>query len=165
MAYAPEFEEQLVAAQDAFVWETPAFERFDRGRLWYIAMSGIALLLVAYAVWQANFLFAFIILLAAIILVIAGNEKPRRVLIQIGQNGIVWSGDFLSFDDIHNFAIIYEPPHIRVLYIEPKSIFQPRLRISLGIRTPSPFATTSANTSARTSPCAMSIFLISSAGF
>jgi hypothetical protein len=136
MPYAPEFEEQLVDAQDAFVWETPEFERYDRGRLWYVVMAGVALLFVAYAVWQANFLFAFIILLVAIILVIAGNEKPRRVLAQIGHNGIVWRGDFFSFDDIHNFSIIYEPPRVRILYIEPKSLFSPRIRIHLGEQDP-----------------------------
>ncbi len=136
MAYSPEFEEQLIDAQDAFVWEAPEFDRHDRGKWWYIVMSAAAVLLVAYAVWTANFLFAFIILLMAIILVIAGNEKPKRVLAQIGHNGIVWRGDFIPFDDIHEFAIIYEPPHIRILYVEPKSILQPRFRIYLGDQDP-----------------------------
>jgi hypothetical protein len=72
----------------------------------------------------------------AIILVVAGNEKPRRVLAQIGDNGIVWRGEFLSFDDVHNFSIVYEPPHIRVLYIEPKSVMHPRFRIYLGDQNP-----------------------------
>lgn len=136
MAYSPEFEEQLIDAQDAFVWEAPEFERHDRGKVWYIVMAGVALLLVVYSIWQANFLFAFIILLIAIILVVAGNEKPRRVLAQIGNNGIVWRGEFLGYDDIHNFSIIYEPPHVRVLYVEPKSVLQPRLRIYLGDQNP-----------------------------
>jgi hypothetical protein len=87
-------------------------------------------------VWTANFLFAFIVLIAAINLVLAGNEKPQKVLIQVGHNGIVWNGDFTSFDDIDNFAIVYQPPHIRVLYVEPKSILKPRMRVYLGEQDP-----------------------------
>jgi len=136
MRYEPEFEEQLIDAQDAFVWESPAYDRHERGKRWYIIMSVVAILLVAYAIWNANFLFAFIILIAAIILVLAGNEKPQKILVQIGHNGIVRNGDFLSFDEIENFAIIYQPPHIRVLYIEPKSFFKPRMRVYLGEQDP-----------------------------
>ena len=136
MAYSPEFTDQLIDAQDAFVWEAPEFERHDRGKWWYIGLGAVATILVGYAVWSANFLFAFIILLMAIILVIAGNEKPKRVLAQIGHNGVVWRGDFIPFDDIHEFAIVYEPPHIRILYLEPKGVFTPRIRIYLGEQDP-----------------------------
>lgn len=136
MRYDPEFEEQLIEAQDEFVWEAPAYDRHERGKRWYAIMSVVAILFVAYAIWKANFLFAFIILIAAIILVLAGNEKPKKVLVQIGHNGIVWNGDFLSFDEIENFAIIYQPPHIRILYLEPKSLFKPRMRVYLGEQDP-----------------------------
>jgi hypothetical protein len=136
MAFSPEFEEQLIDAQDAFVWEAPEYDRYDRGRWWYIVMCVVAVALVGYAAWTGNFLFAFIVLLAAIILVVTGNEKPKRVLAQIGHNGIVWRGEFLPFDDIHEFAVLYEPPHVRILYIEPKSVLTPRMRIYLGDQDP-----------------------------
>jgi hypothetical protein len=136
MRYEPEFEEDLIRAQDAFVWEAPAYDRHERGRKWYAIMGLVAVLLVAYAIWQANFLFAFIILIAAIILALSGNEKPRKVLVQIGRNGLVWNGDFLSFDEIDNFAIVYQPPHIRVLYVEPKSMLRPRMRVHIGEQDP-----------------------------
>lgn len=136
MRYEPEFEEQLIDAQDAFVWESPEYDRYERGKRWYVIMSIVAVLMVAYAIWTANFLFAFIILIAAIILVLTGNEKPKKILVQIGHNGIVRNGDFVSFDEMENFAIVYQPPHIRVLYIEPKSFFKPRLRVYLGEQDP-----------------------------
>jgi hypothetical protein len=136
MAYSPEFEDQLIEAQDVFVWEAPEYERHDRGRWWYAGLGAVTIILVGYAVWSTNFLFALIVLLMAIILVVAGNEKPRHMLAQIGHNGIVWRGDFIPFDKIHEFAIVYEPPHVRILYIEPKSVATPRIRIHLGEQDP-----------------------------
>jgi hypothetical protein len=132
----PELEQRMADVQDAFVWETPAYERYERGPRWYVIMSVVALVLVGYAVWTGNFLFAFLILLAAIILLLAGNEHPPTVLAQVGHNGIVWNGDYLPFDRVGHFAIIYQPPDVRVLYIQPRSMILPRLRIPLGDQDP-----------------------------
>ncbi|MBD3251651.1 hypothetical protein GF380_04340 [Candidatus Uhrbacteria bacterium] len=136
MAYEPEYEARLIESQDEFVWEAPSHERHERGPKWYLIMGGIAMILVIYAIWTENFLFAFIVLIAGIILVLAGNEKPKKVLIQIGHNGVVWNGDLIPFEDLHNFAIVYQPPHIRVLYLEPRSFFRNRMRVLLGDQDP-----------------------------
>lgn len=132
----PEHIQQMAEAQNDFVWESPAYERYERGPRWYGLMGLAALLLTGYAVWTGNFLFAFLILFAAIILVLAGNEHPPHVLVQVGRNGVVWNNDFLSFDAVHHFAIIYQPPDVKVLYIQPKSLLRPRMRIHLGSQDP-----------------------------
>ncbi len=131
-----EFMDQMAEFQDKFVWESPMYERHERGPRWYAVVSLLALLLVGYAVWTANFLFAFIILLAAIILVLAGNEHPDTILIQIGDNGIVVDGDFHPFTKLDNFSIVYQPPHVRVLYVESKNPLRPRYRLLLGDQDP-----------------------------
>lgn len=131
-----EFLDQMAELQDRYVWESPMYQRHERGPKWYIILTLVALLLVGYAIWTANFLFAFIILLAAIILVLAGNEHPETMLIQIGDNGIVVNGDYLPYSKLHNFSIVYQPPHVRVLYVESKNPFRPRLRVSLGEQDP-----------------------------
>lgn len=132
----PDFQERMAEAQDVFVWEAPAYERHERGSRWYLVMGGVALLLVIYAVWTANFLFAFLVLLAAIVLVLAGNEPSPDVLVQVGHNGIVWDGEYLPFEQVKQFAIIYQPPEVKVLYVQPRSYLQPRLRIHLGEQDP-----------------------------
>ena len=131
MAFTKEFIDEMTKAQDMFVWEAPSWEYVERGPRWFLWMSLVALVLAAYAIYTANYLFAFIILLTGLILVFAANEKPRKVLVQIGNNGIVYDGKLHMFDKIHDFAILYHPPHLRVLYVEPSAAFAPRLRISL----------------------------------
>lgn len=131
MAYSSEFLEQMASAQDLFVWEAWSWEHRERGPQWYLWMGLGAFALVAFAIYTANYLFAFIILLFVIIVVLSGNEKPHPVLIQIGHNGVVYDGRLYSFGDVNDFAIVYHPPETKVLYIQPKNVLKPRLRIHL----------------------------------
>ncbi len=131
VTYDPSVQEQLVQSQDRFVWETNLYPTYERGTRWYFALTAGTILLVSYALITNNFLFAFLILLAAIILVLAGNEPAPVVLAQIGDLGIVWDGTLYLYRDLGAFSVIYQPPYISTLYIETKSIARPKLRISL----------------------------------
>ncbi len=131
MPYSPEFLEKISEAQDLFVWEAPAWDHQERHPHWYLWMSLIAFAFVVYAVFTGNYLFAFIIFIIALILILAGNEKPHTVLIQIGQNGVVIDGNLYFYNQIHDFSIIYHPPETKILYIEPTSAVKGRIRISL----------------------------------
>jgi len=130
-SFPPEVEDAIVKSQDSFVWEAPAYLKFERGPSWYFVMTLVAVALMAYAVWTANFLFAFIILLMAILLILVGNKEPDKILVQVGENGIVWNGRLMLFQDLDRFGIVYQPPYAKVLYIEPKSPVVPRLRVEL----------------------------------
>ncbi len=131
VTYDPSVQELLVRGQDRFVWETRLFPTYARGPRWYFVITIITILLVSYAVLTSNLLFAFLILLCAIIIVLAGNEEAPVVLAQIGDVGVVWDGKLYLYRDIENFTIVYDPPFTNVVYFETKSLTQPRLRISL----------------------------------
>ena len=136
VTYDPSVEDLLIQDQDDFVWETKLFPRFERGPRWYFLLSSITILLVSYAVMTSNFLFAFLLLLCAIILILAGNEEAPTVLAQVGKLGIVWDGKMILYRDIISFSIIYQPPYINSLYLETRSFTQPRLRILLADQDP-----------------------------
>lgn len=131
VTYDPSVHELLIQGQDRFVWETGLYPTYPRGSRWYFALTAGTLLLVSYAVIVNNFLFAFLILLCAIILVLTGNEEAPVVLAQIGDLGIVWDGTLYLYRDLDTFSIIYQPPYISTLYLETKSLTRPKLRISL----------------------------------
>ena len=138
MAYSQEFRDQLIASQDAFVWEAPSWEWQSRGPSWYLWLGLVALVLVAYSIFTSNYLFAFIILLFSIIVILAGNEPPHPVLVQIGDHGIVFDGELYLYQDLNDFAIIFQPPETKVLYIQPKNLVRARLRIPLEDQNPVP---------------------------
>ena len=130
-SFPAEVEQALITSQDAFAWEAPSFPSRERGTGWYLALAIGALFLIAYAVWSANFLFAFLILLGAVLLILAAQRKPRPVLVQVGDHGIVWDGQLTLFQDLDTFAIVYQPPISKTLYIERRNGLVPRLAISL----------------------------------
>jgi len=135
-SFPTEVEEAMIIAQDRFAWEVPAFMSYERGKTWYFGFAVMCTLLIAYAIWSANFLFAFIIFLTAIIILLVGNQSPRQILIQIGDNGIVVDGRLHLFQDLDTFSIIYQPPYSKVLYIEPRSSLAQRMRLELDDQDP-----------------------------
>lgn len=133
---SPEAAEALIMAQDKFVWEVPSFEKRERGRRWYIAMILVATFFVAYAIYTANFLFAFLIVLMAILLLLTSRQEPVPMLVQIGDNGIVVNGKLHLYQDLDTFSLIYQPPLLKILYVETRNVLTPRLRIALNDQNP-----------------------------
>ncbi len=131
MAYTPETLREIANSQDTFVWEMPEYETRERSSKWYLVVSVIALISVIYGVLAQNYLFALIILIAAVVLILAGNDEPQNILIQMGHNGIVVNGQYIEFDKFSDFAIIYHPPLTKVLYLERKMSFKPRIKLYL----------------------------------
>ncbi len=133
---SPQAMEALVLAQDLFVWEVPSFEKRVRGKTWYILMLVVATFFVAYAIYVANFLFAFLILLMSILLLLTGRQEPTATLVQIGSNGLVVNGKLYLYQDLETFSIVYQPPVIKTLYFETRNVLTPRLRIHLDDQDP-----------------------------
>lgn len=125
------FEEVEDVGAPLVSWET--FERIphERSKSWYIIASVIGAALLIYAVLTGNFLFAIIILMAGIILVMNGIRHPERIEVHITDLGIVVDNTFHDYKDIKEFALVYEPPMIKTLYVDFNSAFRPMVSIQL----------------------------------
>jgi FAD/FMN-containing dehydrogenase len=135
-AYTKEFLDEIAKAQDVFVWETDAWEAHPRPKKWYGWMALACAALLVFAVATGSYLFAFVVLLAAVVLVLSGNEAPRRTAVQIGHNAVVFDGEIYLFDEVAQFGMLYQPPETKILYIEPKALWRPRVRIELESQDP-----------------------------
>lgn len=60
-------------------WEAPEFEYREKTVSWYWLSILIAAVVIAFAVWQKNFLFGFFVLIAEMLFIVWGNRKPRTV--------------------------------------------------------------------------------------
>jgi hypothetical protein len=58
-------------------WEAPEFEYREKEISWYWLSIIIASLIVAFSVWQRNFLFGFFIVIAEILFIVWGNRMPH----------------------------------------------------------------------------------------
>jgi hypothetical protein len=69
-------------------WEAPEFELREKDVSWYWISIIVASVIIAFAVWQKNFLFGFFIVIAEILFVLWGNQTPRAVPFTITEKGI-----------------------------------------------------------------------------
>lgn len=115
-----------------FSWIVPEYVMHERSRIWYIVASIIALVFLIYSFFTANFLFAVIIIITALIVIIHDGQKPARVKISITDAGVLVGKKFYDYDEFKNFAIVDKSHYdVKNLYFEFKSAVRQRLSIPL----------------------------------
>lgn len=117
-------------------WNFSEYGILWRNKTWVRGAIIIAGLLLLYAIWTTNYLFAVIIVLAGIIFYFQSFDKPRTVNCQISEDGIKIGRRLYDYREFDNFWIIYEPPEVKNLYLEFKNSVRPRLGIPLQDQNP-----------------------------
>ena len=111
-------------------WVFPEFERHERGKNWYIAAAIIVGALLIYCTVTSNVLFA-VIVIVAYLLTLMFHRSSNDVEIKITESGIAINSRFYDYKQLKQFYIIYEPPEVKKLYFEPRSIVSPRIPVAL----------------------------------
>ena len=113
-------------------WPVPEYDKHEKGGGWYIFYSLIAFLLILYSFLSGNFLFAVIIIIAAIVIVLRDGQEPDFVKISLTEEGVIVGRKFYDYDEFKNFSIVYKPKlEIKNLYFEFSNSLKPRLSIPL----------------------------------
>ena len=133
-------EEQTIDYGDEIIgWEVPEYDKHERTKAWYITASIIAVLLLLYSFWTANFLFAVIIIITSLVIILHDGREPDMVRFSITDEGVVIGRKFYDFDEIKDFAIVYKPKQgVKNLYFEFKNALKHRLSIPLQDMNPLP---------------------------
>jgi hypothetical protein len=113
-------------------WKVPEFDKHERTSTWYIAAVILGILGMIFAFVTANFLFAVIIVITALIIVLRQGQEPDMVKFSISYEGISIGRKFYDYDDISDFSLVYKPKlGVKRLYFEFKSPFQHRLSLPI----------------------------------
>ncbi len=113
------------------VWEIDEYPRQVRSRRWYTVAGLGGLALIIYALATANFLFAVIILMFGVITLVADFKTPDRLTVGVTSTGLLVGDTYYDFRSVKDFSILYEPPDVKVLYIDFQSAWEPLLTIPL----------------------------------
>lgn len=119
------------AGRTLHTWTIQEYEQHSRLPAWYWIMGGLGSVLVLYGMFTGNFLFAIVIILYGIILFLQSHQSPPQVPFKITDLGVIIGAKFYPYGELDGFYIIYDPPEVKMLYIETKSPFKPLLRIPL----------------------------------
>ncbi|MBP9748971.1 hypothetical protein KBD18_02070 [Patescibacteria group bacterium] len=112
-------------------WEVDEYPRYQRTVLWYVIAGLIGTAFLWYALATVNFLFALIVIIFAIVVLLSGTRESHRVRVALTEDGLEIGTRFHSWKDFQNFWLVYEPPGIKVLYLMPRSSFQPAFAVPL----------------------------------
>ncbi len=131
-----------------FSWKFPESTNVrDHG--WYTKAGLAVIALLFYALFDPrlspmapylsfsgpNYLFAILIILFALAILLQ-HQNNKEIDFKITEDGILVDGQFHPYRDIRHFYIIYQPPHVKTLYFEPKSLLNPRIPIHLADQNP-----------------------------
>jgi hypothetical protein len=64
-------------------WTAPEYEERPKGTAWYWMSMVVAVLLLAAAMWQSNFLFGFFVVVAELLVLVWSTRKPRTITFQL----------------------------------------------------------------------------------
>ena len=73
-------------------WEAPEYEYREKTISWYWLSIIIAAIIVAFSVWEKNFLFGLFIVVAEVLFIVWGNRAPRALHFTLTENNIEVEG-------------------------------------------------------------------------
>lgn len=94
----------------SFSWKAPEYEHRPKLPGWFwISIIG-SLVLLAFAIWQRNFLFGLFILIAEVLLLVWGNREPDEVSITIDHGGVrIGTHRYYPKSHIEAFSLLPHP--------------------------------------------------------
>ncbi len=116
---------------EAFSWSVVEYPHHERGFWWYLVATLVGGALIVYALVTGNIMFAFIVVIFALILFILSRVPPRSLLVVIDDTGITVGSHKYLWKELKSFWIIYEPPALKNLYLEFGAGFRSRLTLGL----------------------------------
>lgn len=117
-------------------WVAPEFTQYKKGKNWFVLPGFVAFALVIIAIILKNFLFAIGIVVAAFVVYIYTNKKPREIKFSVSGKGVQVDNKIYPLDTIKSFWIFYNPPEIKEISIRSKKTFVPYIKIPLGDQNP-----------------------------
>ena len=112
-----------------FSWEIDEYRIHARGRRWYVLFFGLVGIVSIYAITSANFLFLFILLMIAGIILLSIKHPPRKLLVSIEQDGLRIGGEWHPWKNIEYFWVVNEP-EVQSIYFETLETLKPHLCVS-----------------------------------
>ncbi|MBI4262130.1 hypothetical protein HY624_01235 [Candidatus Uhrbacteria bacterium] len=112
-------------------WTVPEFPQYVRGQWWYVWVGVCTLVLLSYAVYTANFLFALIIFMGALIVFLHSTKTPSPLSVALDGRGLTIGDRQYPYRDLRSFWIVYDPPDVQAIHILFRSSVKPRLSLQL----------------------------------
>jgi len=124
--------------ESAVEWQAPEFESYSKDVSWYWLSLIIAIVILALAIWQKNFLFALFIVIAWALIIYLTRRPPTIWQFKIDGKGIEISlpksreaRRFYSYDEVDGFDIKSGGGKYGELILKLKAKLSPYLKVNI----------------------------------
>jgi hypothetical protein len=128
---SPSTPETIDAGDILLSWDTWEYPPIERSGRWYAFATVGGLFCLVYAMFTANYIFAVIVVMFAIIIMMRDMRKPDPTQVYITTEGLVFLDRLYLFKEIRDFSITYDPPTVKNLYLTFNVGMRPMLSIPL----------------------------------
>lgn len=120
---------QATAGPEAVEWTASEFVAHSKGIGWYALLGlGAILLAVVIFLFTRDVTSAGIIVLVAILLGVAANNKPRILHYEVNDSGLVIGQKFYSYAEFKSFSVMEEGAFSSIMFL-PLRRFMPPISI------------------------------------
>ena len=120
--------DEIRSENDVVSWKITERQSPPKTKKWYIVAGIIGVLLITYAIFTSNFIFAIIIIISAVLLVMTESHQSAELEIALDDKGVKVGKEFYDYEKIDNFSIVYKPDEgVKNLYLEFKRFAKPEL--------------------------------------
>jgi len=87
-------------------WHAPEYEYSPKSSMWYWVSVFLALILIIFAIWQKNFLFAVFVFIAELIVFAVADKRPKIWEFTIDEKGVyIGKNKFYPYDQLEAFDV------------------------------------------------------------
>ena len=91
-------------------WKAPEFHFIERGSVWYTASIVVAILIVIFAALNGNFLFAFFVVIAEVLLLYWSRQEPGLIEYEFDKDGLSVGELFYPMKNLSSFSFVLDHP-------------------------------------------------------
>ena len=125
-------QEESSAAPKTFTsWTFLEFTPRVRSTTWYVVAGIVAAALFAYAIASHNVLFALLVVMVALVMLLNHRKQPQQIRITLHEDGIDLAKRTIPWKDMSAFWLVYDPPHVKQLYLHTKSMLMGQISVPL----------------------------------
>src|SRR3989344_4729669 len=115
----------------AFRWSAYEHDHIVRGGDWYWALGIVAVSAAVTSILLDDFLFAILILLAALVLALASRTPPETATFEVSERGVRVNSTLHRYDEIISFWVEDELKGRPLLLIDTTKFLAPNLIIPI----------------------------------
>lgn len=120
-----DFEQALIS------WRAPEHSYHEKSKRWFLIAGIFIILLIIYGILTDGWTFSVAVIVLAATYYLFYRNQPAIVDVKISNIGIKIGPHLFPYSLLRGFWIVYDPPHVKKLYIRTVSAFHPDISVPL----------------------------------